>query len=258
METERIDDPQRSTNGVNDESVSFLHSAWSASLSETVDGESELLQRLGLSRSSVPNAPHLENCKLNAKINHRLDKREGNETFPPWTTWKGLLDVHPASTANEQLRHFRHQAISEGAYPPWVCRCLSVEYELRELVDLYSLGMFDKPIFIYQYSFAQITGSDEDNYPLTRKVQRDIWIHQHPLNCRDPNVRFLAADWERLPGFGIGAQLAGMCGLLAIAIKEKRVLVTNYYNRADHDGCKGMNKIKKGQWDVVTIILLNS
>ncbi|KAG8649791.1 uncharacterized protein LOC110620685 isoform X2 [Manihot esculenta] len=176
---------------------------WSASLSETVDGESELLQRLGLSRSSVPNAPHLENCKLNAKINHRLDKREGNETFPPWTTWKGLLDVHPASTANEQLRHFRHQAISEGAYPPW------------------------------------ITGSDEDNYPLTRKVQRDIWIHQHPLNCRDPNVRFLAADWERLPGFGIGAQLAGMCGLLAIAIKEKRVLVTNYYNRADHDGCKG-------------------
>ncbi|KAJ6857859.1 hypothetical protein NC652_040391 [Populus alba x Populus x berolinensis] len=57
-------------------------------------------------------------------------------------------------------------------------------------------------------------------------------------NCRDPNVRFLVADWERLPGFGIGAQLAGMCGLLAIAINEKRVLVTSYYNRADHDGCK--------------------
>ena len=39
------------------------------------------------------------------------------------------------------------------------------------------------------------------------------------------------SDWERLPGFGIGAQLAGMAGLLAIAIKEKRILVTNYYNR---------------------------
>lgn len=89
----------------------------------------------------------------------------------------------------------------------------------------------------------QITGSDEDNYPFTRKVQRDIWSHQHPLNCRDPTVRFLVADWERLPGFGMGAQIAGMCGLLAIAINEKRVLVTNYYNRADHDGCKGMLNI---------------
>lgn len=97
-----------------------------------------------------------------------------------------------------------------------------------------SLKCFD---FIFQ-----ITGSDEDNYPLTRKVQRDIWIHQHPLNCRDRNVRFLVADWERLPGFGIGAQLAGMCGLLAIAINEKRVLVTNYYNRADHEGCEGMSE----------------
>lgn len=85
----------------------------------------------------------------------------------------------------------------------------------------------------------QIKGSDEDNYPLTREVQRDIWVHQHPVNCSDPNVRFLVSDWERIPGFGMGAQFAGMCGLLAIAINEKRVLVTNYYNRADHDGCKG-------------------
>lgn len=68
-------------------------------------------------------------------------------------------------------------------------------------------------------------------------------MHQHPLNCRDPDVKFLVADWERLPGFGIGAQIAGMCGLLAIAISEGRVLVTNYYNRADHDGCKGISMI---------------
>jgi len=87
----------------------------------------------------------------------------------------------------------------------------------------------------------QIAGSDEENYPLTRKVQRDIWIHQHPSNCSDPNVKFLLADWERLPGFGIGAQIAGMCGLLAIAINEGRVLVTNFYNRADHDGCSGIS-----------------
>lgn len=74
---------------------------------------------------------------------------------------------------------------------------------------------------------------------MTRKVQRDIWLHQHPSNCRVPSTRFLVADWERIPGFGIGAQFAGMCGLLAIALNENRILVTNYYNRADHDGCKG-------------------
>ncbi|KAJ6857860.1 hypothetical protein NC652_040391 [Populus alba x Populus x berolinensis] len=94
--------------------------------------------------------------------------RAENERLPPWTTWKGLLDTHPASMANEQLKYLRHQAISEGAYPPWLPYLL----------------------------------------------------------LRDPNVRFLVADWERLPGFGIGAQLAGMCGLLAIAINEKRVLTT--------------------------------
>jgi len=85
----------------------------------------------------------------------------------------------------------------------------------------------------------QIAGSDEENYPLTRKVQRDLWIHQHPLNCSSPDVKFLLTDWERLPGFGIGAQIVGMTGLLAIAINEGRVLVTNYYNRAHHEGCKG-------------------
>ncbi|CAO2837001.1 unnamed protein product [Amaranthus hypochondriacus] len=152
---------------------------------------------------SVPNAPHLENCMLRAKTNKRLDERVGNATFPPWTLWKGSLDAYSKVSEDLKLSDFRHQDISEGTYPPW------------------------------------ITGSDEENYPLTRKVQRDIWLHQHPLNCHDPRVKFLVADWERLPGFGIGAQIAGMCGLLALAITEKRVLVTNYYNRADHNGCKG-------------------
>ncbi|KAF3501734.1 hypothetical protein F2Q69_00039740 [Brassica cretica] len=90
-----------------------------------------------------------------------------------------------------------------------------------------------------------INGGDEENYPLTRRVQREIWYHQHPQDCANKSLKFLVADWETLPGFGIGAQIAGMTGLLAIAINENRVLVTNYYNRADHDGCKGSSR---GSW----------
>lgn len=184
------------------ERVSLLYSAWSALLKEPTDGREEL-RKLGLSRSAVPSAPHLEDCKSSAQVNKRLDSYAENEIFPPWTSWKASLEMHSASINDEQLKKYRRREISEGSYPPW------------------------------------ITGSDQENYPLTRKGQHDLWIHQHPSNCSDPSVRFLVADWERLPGFGIGAQIAGMCGLLAIALHEKRVLVTNYYNRADHDGCEG-------------------
>ncbi|KAK4403933.1 hypothetical protein Sango_0761900 [Sesamum angolense] len=189
-----------------DEKVALLYTAWSNSLSESIEKEGQSSQNIRLSKSNVPEAPHLENCKLSAEVSQRLDTRLPNRTFPPWTIWKGMLDDLQLSMTDKQLKYYRDQMISEGAYPPW------------------------------------ITGSDMENYPLTRKVQRDLWLHQHPENCRDPTVKFLVVDWERLPGFGIGAQLAGMCGLLAIAINEKRVLVTGYYNRADHDGCKGSSR----------------
>ena len=34
-----------------------------------------------------------------------------------------------------------------------------------------------------------VTGSDADNYPLTRRVQRDVWVHQHPADCNHSSVR---------------------------------------------------------------------
>lgn len=159
--------------------------------------------------SDMPRPPHLDSCSLNLKRNKRFENYGDDGTFPPWTLWKGSLGLELPnqnySEKGEQM-YFRSNAKSDSPYPPW------------------------------------IVGSDEENYPLTRQVQRDIWIHQNPPNCSDPSLRFLVADWERLPGFGIGAQLAGMSGLLAIAIKEKRILVTSYYNRADHNGCKGLSR----------------
>lgn len=192
-EIERLTDLKSRKEINQDERVSLLYSAWSCVLTEPKTERSKCLWKLGISESNLPNAPHLENCNAKSQLHNRLDTRIGNDSFPPWTSRKGLLNMPPL-------------AVSEGNHPPW------------------------------------IAGSDEENYPLTRKVQRDIWIHQHPSNCSDPNVKFLLADWERLPGFGIGAQIAGMCGLLAIAINEGRVLVTNFYNRADHDGCKGLSR----------------
>ncbi|KAM3309032.1 hypothetical protein P3S67_010776 [Capsicum chacoense] len=183
-----------------DERVSLLYSSWGNLVTQSANEDTHL------GKSNLPKAPHLEDCKLSAETNQRLDNRVQNDSFPPWTIWKGQLNNIPWTAEDEQLRYYRHQIVSEGTYPPW------------------------------------IKGSDEENYPLTRKVQRDMWLHQHPLNCGDGNVKFLIADWERLPGLGIGAQIAGMSGLLAIAINEKRVLVTSYYNRADHNGCKGSSR----------------
>ncbi|KAE9451243.1 hypothetical protein C3L33_16879, partial [Rhododendron williamsianum] len=196
-ETEKVmSSQQMQTSDDNlDERVSFLYSAWSALLDESMKRKGKSPQGAKGRRSNVPKAPHWENCKLSEQLNKKLDKRVENESFPPWTLWKGLLDTYPSSAASKRLK-------SDGAYPPW------------------------------------ITGSDEENYPLTRKVQRDIWIQQHPPNCSDPNVKFLIAEFDFGKGQGMGAQMAGMCGLLAIAINEKRVLVTTRFTRADHTGCR--------------------
>ncbi|CAN8265468.1 unnamed protein product [Cochlearia groenlandica] len=153
-----------------DDDVKLLVTAWD---NLSLNNE-DFLKKVGMNKSNVPNAPHLENCKSKRLVRQRLDTRIANMTYPPW-----------------------------------------------------------------------INGGDEDNYPLTRRVQRDIWIHQHPLDRESKSLKFLVADFETLPGFGIGAQIAGMTGLLAIAMNENRVLVADHYNRADHDGCRGSSR---GSW----------
>ncbi|KAI8539532.1 hypothetical protein RHMOL_Rhmol09G0190300 [Rhododendron molle] len=95
-----------------DERVSFLYSAWSALLDESMKRKGKSPRGAKGRRSNVPKAPHLENCKLSEQLNKKLDKRVENESFPPWTLWKGLLDTYPSSAASKRLK-------SDGAYPPW-------------------------------------------------------------------------------------------------------------------------------------------
>lgn len=91
-----------------DERVSLLYSAWNCVLNKPTTDTNKCLWKLGINESNLLNAPHLENCKAKSQLHDRLDRRTGNDSFPPWTNWKGLLDIHPL-------------AVTEGAYPPWVC-----------------------------------------------------------------------------------------------------------------------------------------
>lgn len=122
QETERVANKKNNSSRERDgdERVSLLFSAWSALLIKSSNEVNDQLQKLGISGASLPNAPHLENCKMKAKLYERLDKRTGNESFPPWTSWKGFLDTYPASASNEHIKYFRRLAASDGAYPPWV------------------------------------------------------------------------------------------------------------------------------------------
>ncbi|KAL4190380.1 hypothetical protein AMTRI_Chr07g24480 [Amborella trichopoda] len=203
-EAENGADSDRST----DQKLSLLYSMWSSQLHQVPSKDYTFWSKQGLNQSDIPKAPHIENCKLSIIKNKKLDSYGENGTFPHWSLWKGYLglELHPPTLQLGGGRQLGHHGGSEPVFPPWV------------------------------------EGSDVDNLPSTRTVQRDLWMHQHPRNCRDPQTRFLLADWEREPGFGIGAQIAGMVGLLSIAIGEKRVLVTKYFNRADHEGCQGMSR----------------
>ncbi|CAI7736970.1 unnamed protein product [Closterium sp. NIES-53] len=53
--------------------------------------------------------------------------------------------------------------------------------------------------------------------------------------------RFLLVDGRQIyrQYLGIGAQISWLTGALAEAVKENRIMVITYYERADHEGCKG-------------------
>lgn len=88
-----------------------------------------------------------------------------------------------------------------------------------------------------------VRGADADNIPLTRQVQQDMWLHQHPLDCNAPDVRFLVVEWPYTATHGLGSQVHLLTGGLALALKTGRVFVIdNTFERAMHEGCTGESK----------------
>lgn len=76
---------------------------------------------------------------------------------------------------------------------------------------------------------------------MTRRVQRDLWIHQHPIDdCKSHTTKYLLVDWIK-GNIGIGAQLNWISGMFSLAIQDKRIFVMKNFNRADHKGCVGNN-----------------
>lgn len=98
-----------------DDNDSLLYSAWNAMLNKSTTEENEYLDKLGIRGSNLPIAPHLENCKMKTQLYSHLDKRKGNESFPPWTNWKGFLHTFPIPPS-EYIQNPMH----EEANPPWV------------------------------------------------------------------------------------------------------------------------------------------
>ncbi|EFJ08021.1 hypothetical protein SELMODRAFT_429324 [Selaginella moellendorffii] len=83
-----------------------------------------------------------------------------------------------------------------------------------------------------------VISGDDDNLPLTRRVQRDIWLHQHPKNCTD--ARFLLALWhhdETRDSVGVGSDMVSMAGMLGATLIQGRVFITKDYHGARHKGC---------------------
>lgn len=74
----------KNNSGTEDENdgdqVKLLVSAWDNKL---LNNE-EYFKKLGMNKSDVPNAPHLENCEERTRDRERLDTQIANQTFPSW------------------------------------------------------------------------------------------------------------------------------------------------------------------------------
>lgn len=103
-----------------DERIFLLYSAWSAELDKSKDVEGQSFHK-ELEGTTVPKAPHLEDCKAGVEMNNHLDKHGENGSSPPWTLWRGSLGTKLFQRSMETgWAHFGNTTKVEGAYPPWV------------------------------------------------------------------------------------------------------------------------------------------
>ncbi|GBG82572.1 hypothetical protein CBR_g34948 [Chara braunii] len=173
----------------------------------------EYTKRLLMEAGKLPSAPHIQDCKALSDEYAAADRRGVNNSLPDWMRGAGLgysafgnqsVPEEWIDRSEELLRDSKRTIF--GPYPPWV------------------------------------HGSDEENLVLTRRVQHDIWLHQHPRNCSDPSLKFLVIDFASNDHLGTGAQINEMMGALALAMWSGRILITHSFERANHDGCKGRNR----------------
>ncbi|CAI7924259.1 unnamed protein product [Closterium sp. NIES-54] len=88
---------------------------------------------------------------------------------------------------------------------------------------------------------TQVRGSDADNLPLTRVVQRDLWEHQLFHGSCD-GKRLLVVPWPDKTHHGVGSQIHVMSTFLSLALIHNRTLVPapGSYDRAFTETCNYM------------------
>ncbi|GJP50995.1 hypothetical protein CLOM_g10148 [Closterium sp. NIES-68] len=101
-----------------------------------------------------------------------------------------------------------------------------------------------------------LRGSDADNLPLTRVVQRDLWEYQlFHGSCE--GRRLLVVPWSTGKLHGVGSQVHVTSAFLSLAMIHNRTLVPQpgSYDRAFTQACNATNT--SGSWDCFFFPIVN-
>ncbi|CAI5481154.1 unnamed protein product [Closterium sp. Yama58-4] len=259
-----------------------------------------------LSAAKLPYPSHIEDCSAASARNRLLDSRSPNGSLPVWFQQGARLQYAVMQQALEEVVETEGEedalgadGTEENAGAADRAREGAKEVTGRggdagKLMREQRFGV--RPNVIGPFP-PWVAGADEDNLPLTRRVQHDLWLHQHPRDCtyfdegeeawagmrrlmrrrrlggedgsggegsvggegvkeKSPGRegqpaerklrRFLLVDGRQIyrQYMGIGAQINWLTGALAEAVKENRIMVITYYERADHEGCKGRDRAR--------------
>ncbi|CAI5961651.1 unnamed protein product [Closterium sp. NIES-64] len=324
-----------------------------------------------LSAAKLPYPSHIEDCIAASERNRMLDSRSPNGTPPVWFQQGARLQYAVMQQSLEEVVETEEEENAlgpDGAGADRAREKAGAEERAREgakegagrggggkdgsggkevagpgggrLRRERKIGVWPNVIGPFP---PWVAGADEDNLPLTRRVQHDLWLHQHPRDCtyleegeeawgeggdigakdeagkrggieegieeeesegsgkgkdsdRESGKSGAASGRRRLMGrrrlggedrsggeesgagegvkekspgrdgqqaerklrrfllvdgrqiyrqyMGIGAQISWLTGALAEAVRENRIMVITYYERTDHEGCKGRDRAR--------------